>query len=74
MCVGATNGATNGSVNYSASNPILWGVSSIETEGGFYNNGNNVFWRAHSLTMGSIPPRGSTVSQALLGSTIQVYF
>ncbi|KAA6378791.1 MAG: hypothetical protein EZS28_025683 [Streblomastix strix] len=25
---GATNGATNGSVNYSAGNPILWGVNS----------------------------------------------
>ncbi|KAA6364618.1 MAG: hypothetical protein EZS28_039855, partial [Streblomastix strix] len=25
---GATNGATNGSVQYSAENPILWGVNS----------------------------------------------
>ncbi|KAA6386860.1 MAG: hypothetical protein EZS28_017611 [Streblomastix strix] len=52
----ATNGATNGSVNYQAGNPILWGVSSVGTQGGFYSNGNNVFWRAHSLTIGSVPP------------------
>ncbi|KAA6388155.1 MAG: hypothetical protein EZS28_016318, partial [Streblomastix strix] len=32
---GATNGAINGSVNYSAGNPILWGVNSVGTEGGF---------------------------------------
>ncbi|KAA6383711.1 MAG: hypothetical protein EZS28_020764 [Streblomastix strix] len=50
------NGATNGSVNYSAGNPILWGVNSVGTEGGFYSNGNNVFWRAHPVTMGSVPP------------------
>ncbi|KAA6381396.1 MAG: hypothetical protein EZS28_023075 [Streblomastix strix] len=53
---GATNGATNGSVNYSAGNPILWGANSVDTDGGFNSNGNNVFWRAHSLTMESVPP------------------
>ncbi|KAA6398767.1 MAG: hypothetical protein EZS28_005707 [Streblomastix strix] len=53
---GATNGATNGSVNYSAGNPILWGVNSTDPIGGFYSNGNNVFWRAHPLTLGSVPP------------------
>ncbi|KAA6372519.1 MAG: hypothetical protein EZS28_031955 [Streblomastix strix] len=53
---GATNGATNGSVNYSADNPILWCANSVGTEGGIYSNGNNVFWRAHPLTMGSVPP------------------
>ncbi|KAA6399613.1 MAG: hypothetical protein EZS28_004861 [Streblomastix strix] len=40
--VGATNGATNGSVNYSAGNPILWGVNSVGTEVGFYSNGTNI--------------------------------
>ncbi|KAA6400414.1 MAG: hypothetical protein EZS28_004064 [Streblomastix strix] len=54
--VGATNGATNCSVNYSAGNPILCGANSVGTEDGFYSNGNNVFWRAHPLTMGSVPP------------------
>ncbi|KAA6365668.1 MAG: hypothetical protein EZS28_038805, partial [Streblomastix strix] len=53
---GATNGASNGSVNYSAGNPILWGANSVDTNGGFYSNGNNVYWRAHPLTMGSVPP------------------
>ncbi|KAA6374247.1 MAG: hypothetical protein EZS28_030225 [Streblomastix strix] len=53
---GATNGASNGSVNYSAGNPILWGLNSVDTNGGFYSNGNNVYWRAHPLTMGSVPP------------------
>ncbi|KAA6371860.1 MAG: hypothetical protein EZS28_032613 [Streblomastix strix] len=53
---GATNGATNGSVNYSAGNPILWDVNSVGTEDGFYSNGNNIFLRAHPLTMGSVPP------------------
>ncbi|KAA6381137.1 MAG: hypothetical protein EZS28_023336 [Streblomastix strix] len=53
---GATNGATNGSVNYSAGNPILWGVNSVDTEGGFYSNGTNICWRARPITLGSIPP------------------
>ncbi|KAA6391154.1 MAG: hypothetical protein EZS28_013316 [Streblomastix strix] len=53
---GATNGASNGSVNYSAGNPILWGVNSVGTEGGFYSNGSNICWRAHPLTQGSVPP------------------
>ncbi|KAA6365231.1 MAG: hypothetical protein EZS28_039242 [Streblomastix strix] len=30
---GATNGASNGSVNYSAGNPILWGVNSTDPIG-----------------------------------------
>ncbi|KAA6360413.1 MAG: hypothetical protein EZS28_044060 [Streblomastix strix] len=54
--VGATNGATNGSVNYSAGNPILWGVNSTGTEGGFYSNGTNICWRARPVTLGSVPP------------------
>ncbi|KAA6328250.1 MAG: hypothetical protein EZS28_053737 [Streblomastix strix] len=53
---GAQNGAASGSVIYSAGNPILWGLNSVDTNGGFYSNGNNVFWRAHLLTMGSVPP------------------
>ncbi|KAA6404036.1 MAG: hypothetical protein EZS28_000436 [Streblomastix strix] len=52
----ATNGATNGSINYSAGNQILWGVNSVDTDGGFYSNGTNVFQRARLLTMGSIHP------------------
>ncbi|KAA6372687.1 MAG: hypothetical protein EZS28_031787 [Streblomastix strix] len=31
---GATSGASNGSVNYSAGNPILWGLNSVDTNGG----------------------------------------
>ncbi|KAA6401146.1 MAG: hypothetical protein EZS28_003330 [Streblomastix strix] len=42
-------GATNGSVNYSQGNAILWDVSSVGAEGGFYSNGTNVFWRAQTL-------------------------
>ncbi|KAA6371368.1 MAG: hypothetical protein EZS28_033105 [Streblomastix strix] len=53
---GATNGAANESVNYSTRNPILWGVNSTGTEGGFYSDRAKVYWRAHSLTMGSVPP------------------
>ncbi|KAA6372569.1 MAG: hypothetical protein EZS28_031903 [Streblomastix strix] len=53
---GATNGATNGSVQYSAGNPILWGVNSTGTEGGFYRNGTNICWRARPVTLGSVPP------------------
>ncbi|KAA6366690.1 MAG: hypothetical protein EZS28_037783, partial [Streblomastix strix] len=53
---GTTNSASNGSVNYSVGNPILWGANSVDANGGFYSNGNNVFWRAHPLTMGSVPP------------------
>ncbi|KAA6387297.1 MAG: hypothetical protein EZS28_017177 [Streblomastix strix] len=52
---GATSGANNRSVNYSAGNPILWGVNSTGTEGGFYSDGAKVYWRAHPLTMGSVP-------------------
>ncbi|KAA6385021.1 MAG: hypothetical protein EZS28_019453 [Streblomastix strix] len=40
---GATNGAINGSVNYSAGNPILWGVNSVGTEGGFYSDGAKIY-------------------------------
>ncbi|KAA6360239.1 MAG: hypothetical protein EZS28_044234, partial [Streblomastix strix] len=53
---GATNGATNGSFQYSAGNPILWGVNSTGTEGGFYSNGTNICWRARPITLGSVPP------------------
>ncbi|KAA6364561.1 MAG: hypothetical protein EZS28_039912, partial [Streblomastix strix] len=53
---GATNGASNGSVNYSAGNPILWGVNSTDPIGGFYSNGTNIYWRARTITLGSVPP------------------
>ncbi|KAA6380419.1 MAG: hypothetical protein EZS28_024053 [Streblomastix strix] len=53
---GATNRATNGSVNYSAGNPILWCVNSVDTNGGFYSDGAKVYWRAKPLIMGSVPP------------------
>ncbi|KAA6382076.1 MAG: hypothetical protein EZS28_022396 [Streblomastix strix] len=60
---GATNGAslsqtppTANSVNYSAGNPIIWGANSTDPIGGFYSNGAKVYWRAHPLTMGSVPP------------------
>ncbi|KAA6392185.1 MAG: hypothetical protein EZS28_012286, partial [Streblomastix strix] len=53
---GATSGASNGSVNYSAGNPILWGMNSTGTEGGFYSNGTNICWRARPITLGSVPP------------------
>ncbi|KAA6328358.1 MAG: hypothetical protein EZS28_053726, partial [Streblomastix strix] len=39
----ATNEATNGSVNYSAGNPIQWGVNSSVIEGGFQSNGAKVY-------------------------------
>ncbi|KAA6314377.1 MAG: hypothetical protein EZS28_055595, partial [Streblomastix strix] len=53
---GATTGATNGSVNYSAGNPILWGVNSVGTEGGFYSDGPKIYWRAKPVTLGAVPP------------------
>ncbi|KAA6383213.1 MAG: hypothetical protein EZS28_021260 [Streblomastix strix] len=53
---GATSGASNGSVNYSAGNPILWGMNSTDPIGEFYSDGAKVQWRAHPLTMGSVPP------------------
>ncbi|KAA6370775.1 MAG: hypothetical protein EZS28_033698 [Streblomastix strix] len=53
---GATSGASNGSVNYSAGNPILWGVNSVGTEGGFYSDGPKVYWRAKPVTLGAVPP------------------
>ncbi|KAA6399966.1 MAG: hypothetical protein EZS28_004505 [Streblomastix strix] len=53
---GAQSGSSNSSVNYSAGNPILWGMNSVDTNNKFYSNENNVFWRAHPLTMGSVPP------------------
>ncbi|KAA6369763.1 MAG: hypothetical protein EZS28_034712, partial [Streblomastix strix] len=53
---GATTGASNGSVNYSAGNPILWGVNSVGTEGGFYSDGAKVYWRAKPVTLGAFPP------------------
>ncbi|KAA6403338.1 MAG: hypothetical protein EZS28_001133 [Streblomastix strix] len=51
---GATNGATNGPVNYSQGNPILWGINSAGTEGGFYCDGANVYWRAKPITLESV--------------------
>ncbi|KAA6367713.1 MAG: hypothetical protein EZS28_036759, partial [Streblomastix strix] len=53
---GATNGATNGSVNYSAGNPILWGLNSVDTNGGFYSDGPKIYWRAKPVTLGAVPP------------------
>ncbi|KAA6377426.1 MAG: hypothetical protein EZS28_027047 [Streblomastix strix] len=53
---GASNGAANGSVNYSAGNPILWGVNSVDTECGFYSDDEKVYWRAKPITVGPIPP------------------
>ncbi|KAA6372085.1 MAG: hypothetical protein EZS28_032386, partial [Streblomastix strix] len=53
---GAQSGASNGSVNYSAGNPILWGLNSVDTNGGFYSNGSNIYWRARPITLGSVPP------------------
>ncbi|KAA6369979.1 MAG: hypothetical protein EZS28_034495 [Streblomastix strix] len=53
---GATTGASNGSVNYSAGNPILWGVNSVDTNGGFYSDGPKVYWRAKPVTLGAVPP------------------
>ncbi|KAA6358346.1 MAG: hypothetical protein EZS28_046127, partial [Streblomastix strix] len=53
---GAQSGASNGSVNYSAGNPILWGLNSTDSNGGFFSSGSNICWRAHPLTQGSVPP------------------
>ncbi|KAA6378384.1 MAG: hypothetical protein EZS28_026088, partial [Streblomastix strix] len=53
---GATSGASNGSVNYSAGNPILWGVNSVDTNGGFYSDGPKIYWRAKPVTLGAVPP------------------
>ncbi|KAA6379051.1 MAG: hypothetical protein EZS28_025424 [Streblomastix strix] len=53
--IGATNGASNGSVNYSAGNPILWGLNSVDTNGGFYSDGPKVYWRAKPVTLGTVP-------------------
>ncbi|KAA6402428.1 MAG: hypothetical protein EZS28_002046 [Streblomastix strix] len=48
--------ATSGLVNYSAGNPILWGVNSVGTEGGFYSDGAKVYWSAKPVTLESVPP------------------
>ncbi|KAA6380678.1 MAG: hypothetical protein EZS28_023794 [Streblomastix strix] len=53
---GATNGASSGLVNYSAGNPILWGVNSVDTNGEFYSDGAKVYWRIKLITVGPIPP------------------
>ncbi|KAA6390279.1 MAG: hypothetical protein EZS28_014192, partial [Streblomastix strix] len=53
---GAISGESNGSIQYSAGNPILWGLNSTGTEGGFYSNGTNICWRARPITLGSVPP------------------
>ncbi|KAA6375167.1 MAG: hypothetical protein EZS28_029307 [Streblomastix strix] len=52
----ATNGASSGSINYSAGNPILWGTNSTGTEGGFQSNGTNIYQRARTVALGSVPP------------------
>ncbi|KAA6370320.1 MAG: hypothetical protein EZS28_034154 [Streblomastix strix] len=51
----ATSGASNGSVNYSAGNTILWGVNSVDTNGGFYSDGPKIYWRAKPVTLGAAP-------------------
>ncbi|KAA6390306.1 MAG: hypothetical protein EZS28_014171 [Streblomastix strix] len=53
---GATTGATNGSVTYSEGNPILWGTNNAGTEGGFYSDGANVYWRARKVNVASVSP------------------
>ncbi|KAA6382472.1 MAG: hypothetical protein EZS28_022001 [Streblomastix strix] len=53
---GAQSGSANGSVNYSAGNPILWGVNSVDTNGGFYSDGPKIYWRAKPVTLGAVPP------------------
>ncbi|KAA6397249.1 MAG: hypothetical protein EZS28_007221 [Streblomastix strix] len=53
---GATSGSSNGSVNYSAGNPILWGLNSVDTNGGFYSDGPKIYWRAKPVTLGAVPP------------------
>ncbi|KAA6376673.1 MAG: hypothetical protein EZS28_027800, partial [Streblomastix strix] len=37
-------------------NPILWGVNSVDTNGGFYSDGPKVYWRAKPITLGAVPP------------------
>ncbi|KAA6363234.1 MAG: hypothetical protein EZS28_041239, partial [Streblomastix strix] len=54
VIAGTTSG--NGSVNYSAGNPILWGLNSVDTNGGFYSDGPKVYWRAKPVTLGAVPP------------------
>ncbi|KAA6392453.1 MAG: hypothetical protein EZS28_012018 [Streblomastix strix] len=53
---GEQSGASNGSINYSAGNPILQGVNSVDTNGGFYSDGPKVYWRAKPVTLGAVPP------------------
>ncbi|KAA6374599.1 MAG: hypothetical protein EZS28_029876 [Streblomastix strix] len=53
---GATSAASNGSVNYSAGNPILWGLNSVDTNGGFYSDGPKIYWRSRPVTLGAVPP------------------
>ncbi|KAA6364056.1 MAG: hypothetical protein EZS28_040417 [Streblomastix strix] len=53
---GTSTGASNGSVNYSAGNPILWGLNSVDTNGGFYSDGPKLYWRDKPVTLGSDPP------------------
>ncbi|KAA6392975.1 MAG: hypothetical protein EZS28_011499 [Streblomastix strix] len=53
---GASNGASNGSVNYSADNSILWGLNSVDTNGGFYSDGPKTYWRAKPVTLGAVTP------------------
>ncbi|KAA6388420.1 MAG: hypothetical protein EZS28_016053 [Streblomastix strix] len=39
----SSSGTGNGSVNYSAGNPILWGLNGVDTNGGFYSDGPKVY-------------------------------
>ncbi|KAA6400756.1 MAG: hypothetical protein EZS28_003715 [Streblomastix strix] len=48
--------SNNRLMRYSAGNPILLGVNSTGTEGGFYSDAAKLYWRAKPITMGSVPP------------------
>ncbi|KAA6368097.1 MAG: hypothetical protein EZS28_036377 [Streblomastix strix] len=49
-------GSLMGKLNYSAGNPILWSVNSVDTTIGFYSDRVKVYLRAKPITLGSIPP------------------
>ncbi|KAA6379313.1 MAG: hypothetical protein EZS28_025159, partial [Streblomastix strix] len=53
---GAQSGSSNGSINYSAGNPISWGVNRVDTNGGFYSDGPKIYWRAKQVTLEAVPP------------------
>ncbi|KAA6403874.1 MAG: hypothetical protein EZS28_000598 [Streblomastix strix] len=44
----------NGSVI--AGTGVTNGLNSVGTEGGFYSDGAKIYWRAHPLTLGLVPP------------------